>query len=562
MRGWLRWRRTEHKEQKMAVKPKQRIEPQLRAPVDQDGNAADQALLRAEISAPSSFAARPPFEGNLAFGMSPQRLGAILRAADNANTRDWMILAEEIEELFTHYSSVLGKRKRQVCGLPMTVNASEKAPDGERHADFVREWLDMKVLSSAMFNITDAIGKGYCVSEIMWETTPQAFRPAEIRYRKPSYFELSWEDGETLWLRTERGFDTLAPHKFLTHVHRSKSGGPARSSLTRMVAFIWMYSSYTLKDWALFTQAYGMPIRVGKYGPEASDADKRVLWRAVSSIAGDVSAIIPTSMQMEFVERKGNEGKEIYLGRANWLNYEVSKLVLGSTASTDAISGGHAVGKEHRDVEQDVEDFDTQLIAGSINRQVVQAMIAFTFGPQPGYPELVIGTPKTVPLADIITGVAAGMPYGLRIKADEYRERLQFTKPDDGDEILQAPAADADKPPAPPAPVTNPNGGGMAGMSFLNRFLTLHSTQVLPELDALEERLRREAAGALAGLTDEVRAEFEAAHSMQDLATRLQKLKLDDTAFGDAMSRGMALAHLVGQAAVLDDIVPMARRGG
>jgi hypothetical protein len=147
----------------------------------------------------------------------------------------------------------------------------------------------------------------------------------------------------------------------------------------------------------------------------------------------------------------------------------------------------------------------------------------------------------------------------LRIKADEYRERLQFTKPEEGDEILQLPAADADKPPAPPAPVTNPNGGGMAGMSFLNRFLTLHSTQVLPELDALEARLRREAAGALAGLTDQVRAEFEAAHSMQDLASRLQKLKLDDQAFGDAMSRGMALAHLVGQAAVLDDIVPMAR---
>jgi phage gp29-like protein len=530
--------------------------------IDQWGNPIPSeqiALLKQEISAPSSFSGRPPFEGSIAFGMSPKRLATILRAADNGNTRDWMILTEEIEELFTHYSSVLGKRKRQVLGLPMTVNASDKAPDGEKHADFVRDWLDNKVLANAMFNITDAIGKGYSVSEIIWETTPTAFRPAEIRYRKPSYFELSWEDGETLWLRTERGFEELAPHKFLTHVHRSKSGGPARSSLTRMVAFLWMYASYTQKDWQIFTQAYGMPIRVGRYGPESSLSDRAVLWRAVSSIAGDVAAIIPKSMEMEFVETKGNEGKELYLGRANWLNYEVSKLVLGSTASTDAISGGHAVGKEHRDVEQDVEDFDTGLIGTSINRQLVQSMISFTFGPQPGYPEIVIGTPKTLPLADIIAGVAAGVPFGLRVKADEYRERLQFTKPEDGDEVLQVPQADATKPPELPMPITNPNSGALSANSFLGRFISRHSAQALTVLDELEERLKRDAAGALAGLTDTVRAEFEAAHSMQDLAERLQKLKLDDKAFGEAMSRGMALANLVGHAAILDEMLPLAR---
>ena len=73
--------------------------------IDQFGNPisrADIALLKSEIAAPSSFSVRAPFVGNIGFDIEPRRLGAIIRAADNGSTRDWFILAEQIEELFTH----------------------------------------------------------------------------------------------------------------------------------------------------------------------------------------------------------------------------------------------------------------------------------------------------------------------------------------------------------------------------------------------------------------------------------------------------------------------------
>jgi phage gp29-like protein len=548
--------------------------------IDQYGKPISRAViaaLREEISPVGAIHARPPFEGHFAFGMDPARLGAFIRAADTGNTLNWMILAEEIEELFPHYYAVLSKRRRQVSQLPITVNDADETPEAKKHGDLVRDWLKTDVLQQALFNMLDAIGKGYSVHEIIWEQKPGRVRPAQLLYRPPRFFELSWEDGATIWLRTEGGFQDLLPHKFLVHRHPSKSGLVARSGLTRAVAFLWLFSTYTAKDWAVFCQGYGMPIRLGRYGPEASETDKSILWQAVSSVAGDVAAMIPKSMEIEFV--KGNEGTagtELYLKRANWLDQQVSKLVLGSTAGTDAIAGGHAVGKEHRQVEQDVENFDAGLLAFTLTRQIVPAMVAFTFGPQDAYPSLTIGRPDLVPLPDLINAIKEWGPMGMKVKASQLRERLQLEEPEDGDELVGGvPAHMLERVDVPAAPDTgevdipnedaptragqregrpNKQAPAPARNTILGSLISLHAAAD-PEIHvALTARLAQEAAGALHGLTDQVRHAFEQATDLRDLAHRVHALKLKPAAFAEAMARGMALAQLVGQASLVEEL--------
>ena len=423
----------------------------------------------------------------------------------------------------------------------------------------------------------------------MWDCRPEGFRPAEIAWRNQRDFEVNWNDGKTIWLRTNTGFDELDAHKFLLHEHPVKSGNPVRNGLTRAIAWKWIYAAFTEKDWALFCQGYGLPVRLGRYGPEASESDKRTLWRAVRGIAGDLAAIIPKSMEMEFVEAKGaNDGAKLFTERANWLNYETSKLVLGGTAGTDAVAGGHAVGQEHRAGEQDVEKFDARLIAGSINRQIVQAMIAFTFGEQTAYPRVKIGVEEQVPLSDVIAAVADLGPLNFKVKASEIYDRLQLTVPGPNDVVIGMPppaaagALDANgnplvkadlTPKANPHPEINPSSDSRALMTagvttgtLFGRFITAQTAQlgddeVKATLAALDARMAREAAGALAGMTAQIREAFEAAHDMQDLAERLSKLKLNDEDFAQAMTRGMALANLAGQAALMDELRPLAKKG-
>jgi phage gp29-like protein len=515
------------------------------------------ASLRDEISPVDATVGRPPFSGHLAYGMDPVRLGTIMRASDNGSSLDWMILAEEIEELFPHYYSVLSKRKRQVVQLPVTIEPAGDDPESQKHAELVQNWIDDGVLADAMMDMFDAIGKGYSVHEILWSTEPGRVVPKEFCYRPQRFFELSWKDGSTLWLRGEAGFIDLQPHKFVVHRHRSKSGTIMRGGLTRIIAFLWMFSAFTLRDWALFCQAYGMPIRIGRYGPEASETDKRVLWRAVSSIAGDVAAIIPKSMEMEFVkDSERTAGSTLYEKRADWLNREVSKVVLGGTAGTEAIHGGHAVGQEHRAAEQDVERFDAGLLSTTLTRQVVHAMVAFTYGPQKKYPKLLIGRPDEVPLKDVIAGVADLAPIGLKVKASEIRERLGLSKPEEGDEVIGGPPEPVEKTPVPSLAVTPPELQQQLGRQpWLSQLITKHS-EAPPELvEAMVARLEQDAAGAMGGMIEIVRAQFEQATDMQDLVHRLSALKLPADEFAEAMSRGMALANLVGQADVVSDLV-------
>jgi phage gp29-like protein len=514
------------------------------------------AALKQEISPVGGQYARPPYTGDIAWGINPQRLGAIVKAAKNGSSYEWFVLAEEIEEHFPHYATVLGKRKRQVVQMPITVAAAdEKNPEYRKHAEFVRDWIKTGVLQLALFDMVDAIGKGFSVQEIIWEQEPGISRPARLAYRPQRFFEFSYEDGNTLWLRSEKGLEPLQDHKFLVHRHPYKSGNTVRAGLTMPVAFLWCYASFTLKDWALFVQAYGLPIRVGKYGPGASDDDKRVLWRAVSSIAGDVAAIIPESMTMEFVTHSDKAaGAVLYEKRMDWLNREVSKLVLGGTAGTEAIAGGHAVGREHRAGEDDVEKFDAFLLNVTINRQLVAPMIAFTFGPQKEYPTITIGRPNEIPIKDVVEAVADLGSMGLKVKASEIRERLGLSKPEDGDEVVGGAAAPVEKPVIPTPAKALPMDGFSQRPAWLGALISRHSEAPDDVLDALTTRLADDAAGAMHGLTEHVRVALHAATDMRDLASRLHDLKLPRAEFTEAMARGMALAEMVGQASLVEEL--------
>ena len=39
---------------------------------------------------------------------------------------------------------------------------------------------------------------------------------------------------------------------------------------------MYLFKNYDLKDWVSFAEVYGLPLRLGKYAPGASEADKEI----------------------------------------------------------------------------------------------------------------------------------------------------------------------------------------------------------------------------------------------------------------------------------------------
>ena len=61
--------------------------------------------------------------------------------------------------------------------------------------------------------------------------------------------------------------------------------------------------------------------------------DRRVLLQAVRDISTDAAAIIPKEMEIEFVEVAGGTGNGLFSAKAEYLDKQISKGVLGQTMS-------------------------------------------------------------------------------------------------------------------------------------------------------------------------------------------------------------------------------------
>ncbi|MEQ1689108.1 MAG: DUF935 family protein, partial [Sphingopyxis sp.] len=366
--------------------------------LDHRGHPIEKALLTRVVAGPTLTGVRSPMSGYPADGLTPIRLASILREADQGEPLRYFELAELIEERDLHYAGVLATRKRSVAQIEMSVEAASDDAADVAKADLIRDWLKRDELADEVFDIMDAVGKGISFTEILWEVSEGQWRPARLEWRDPRWFTFEPRDMTTPLLRGGvEGNDPpqmLPAFRFITAQIKAKSGLPVRGGIARLAAWAWMFKAFTQRDWAIFTQTYGQPVRVGKYHAGASEEDKATLFRAVANIAGDCAAIIPQSMEIDFVESKNvTAGAELYRNRADWLDQQVSKAVLGQTTTTDAISGGHAVSKEHRQVQEDIERADARALSAAINRDLIRPWMDLEFGPGGPYPRLVIARP-------------------------------------------------------------------------------------------------------------------------------------------------------------------------
>lgn len=408
-------------------------------------------VLTSEIARPTISGVRSVLSGYPADGLTPGRVAGILREADAGDPLRYLELAEIVEERDLHYLGVLGTRKRSISQLALTVDAASDSKADVAMADMVRSWLLRDELQEELFDILDAIGKGVSHTEIVWDTSEGQWRPDRLEWRDPRWFVFDPLDGRTPLLRTETGNVPLPLSKFITCSIRAKSGLPIRSGLARLAAWSWMFKSFTLRDWAIFTQTYGQPIRIGKYETSATQAEKDILFEAVANIAGDCAAIIPASMTVEFIELKSaSNNSDLYLKRADWLDQQISKGVLGQTATTDAIAGGHAVGQEHRQVQEDIERADARALAAPLNRDLIRPWIDLEFGPQKAYPRLKIGREDVKDVKGTVDALKTLVPMGLRVQVSDVRDMLGFGDPDAGAEVLTPPQAPTVLAPAQP----------------------------------------------------------------------------------------------------------------
>ncbi|KAA6204513.1 MAG: DUF935 family protein [Candidatus Tokpelaia sp.] len=213
-----------------------------------------------------------------------------------------------------------------------------------------------------------------------------------------------------------------------------------------------------------------------------------------------------------------------------------------------AVSGGHAVAKEHRLVQEDIEWSDAEILGATLNAQLIPNIIAFNFGPQDEYPTISIGRPDALDLDKIINAVEKLGPQGLTVETSWLRDQIGAPDPAKGAELVGG----------RPAPAQSAQS--FARLPALNTAQMLNNRQQRQDSESDEitqkllERAENDTAAAMTGLTEKIRQVLLTATDLRDAADRLAALQLSPAELSNAMARSMALAHLAGQAAMIDDI--------
>ncbi|MEW5804314.1 MAG: DUF935 family protein [bacterium] len=103
-------------------------------------------------------------------GLTPEDLTSIFEAADAGDIRQQSELFMEFEEKDLHLASVLQTRKLAVCGLNYEIMPKTSDPREKEIADWLKEaLLSIEDFDEALLDLADAIGKGFAMSEIMYD---------------------------------------------------------------------------------------------------------------------------------------------------------------------------------------------------------------------------------------------------------------------------------------------------------------------------------------------------------------------------------------------------------
>lgn len=404
---------------------------------------------------------------------TPERLGDALREADQGDTQKQYEVFEEVER-DPQVSRLYSKRRQAVLERPLTITPAGESDQAQRSADLCTELLlgmdgvgGLDDFHDALFDLTDAIGKAFSASQIVWELEGGLFRPRRFIHWPQVNFTLGDptvafdDERDAIRIITEEhqvdGVDLRDFPLGTWIVHRQKAFTQplARASLFRAVCWYWLFKRFGMSDWSIFLERYGVPPRMGKYRPGMGEADRNAMWEAVLNLGKDHACIMPDTGTIELLEMKGLSSGAPHPEFLRYCNDQIAIALVGSTmAVTQGEKGARSAVEAYQLDEGAQARLDGKRLAATLRQQLLSVLVHANLGP--GYP-----VPNVAFLWEDETDL------DLRSQVDERLHRMGkaipisyvvetygVPEPEDGEPILPAkPAPAAPMPPgqAPPA---------------------------------------------------------------------------------------------------------------
>lgn len=460
--------------------------------------------------------------------LTPATIEQVVRQAELGYMRDLTDLINETIFIDPHFGSCTGKRFRQLAGMKVKVTPASGDGIDPKIASDLAEMVRQQVawipnFKQAILRLNWGHCHGRAALEKMWRQNPPG---GKVRWRVES---LNWIHPRRLAFGPERelrvrdsifqglGFEAVGldlrqyPGKFIAFTPQLFNEYPEREGFGPRGLYWSFHKRFGQRERMILLEVFGKPWRIAY--TENLAVNQETLETAadmIDNMGGNATARLPPGVKVETTqpgERSGQNHRDAIADS----NDELSKLILGTTRTTDAKP--NAIGSAGDEVGQDEQSSvvaaDGWNVSDCLTEGLAADIVALNAGPEvldhcPRI-EIAYELPKNRGVeAEVATKT---LSIGIPLKEDEVYERTGWTKPQPGDRVVrmqpQAPAAAPGAQPAQPGSIetmpgdeANDEAGGGSPLGGTGAS-TIDPGQALSRGGGLDPLAVARAAGAL-----------------------------------------------------------------
>jgi phage gp29-like protein len=289
-----------------------------------------------------------------------------------------------------------------------------------------------------------AVHDGIALSNTVWDWVDGYVSPIEFVHGAPRRFRAPHErDAARIMLIVNEAGTELVPLEWgLWCVSRMRNRNPFAGGLGVPEGFMSMFVGWSIRDWQVFAEMFGVPFVVGSYKEGAALESRRKLEEACQRIGTDAYAVISDFCSIIITQARSGDSTTVYPAITRWCEDTLSKLILGATLTTDAggpgSKGSYALGAVHESRAYALARGDARRIQAMFRRDIGAPFCAWNGLDRAAPPDLKIQIARdSLERAKVLEIIGQLVP----IDEDQVYEDFTLRRPKDGKGVKFSPKA-------------------------------------------------------------------------------------------------------------------------
>ncbi len=369
-----------------------------------------------------------------AMGLTVEMLLSYYRSAERGSPVQQFDCWEDLLERDGHAYSHFEGRIQGVAGCEIVIKPGREDKPSELAAGALADRLADVDLRGFIEHQLEAPHFGIACTNIVWDFVEKVIAPIDFvngahrRFASPSSDRAS----EIQLIDGNSNRDLVELESGCWAVSRYRGRNPWMAGSLRKVGWWSMVKGWSVRDWQVFAEMFGIPFTIGFYQSGAGEETRSVLDEAIRILGTDGTATLEDTCEIVLKERTG-DSSTVFPHIIALAEAQVSKVLSGATLTTDAggpgSKGSYALGTVHESRAYNLARSDARRIESMFKRDIALPFKIWNGFDRAAAPQLSIKiTRDSLDRAKVLEIIG----QIIDLDEDQLRDEFSLRKPPEG----------------------------------------------------------------------------------------------------------------------------------